>query len=76
MTREQRKAQRRSDWIESNVQMGSGFILGAIVTYFMFDLSPIETIGVNSVYFVVSYIRQIVVRSMFRARERRILRDL
>ena len=75
MSPDRRRADRRQDFFEANVQICAGFILSGTVTWLIFDLEPLELLGVNSIYFVVSYTRQITVRSIFRARERRKLKE-
>jgi|TARA_R110000744_G_scaffold376966_1_gene491601 hypothetical protein len=61
----------KQDLQEINVNMILGLIINGWLTYLIFETTPKETVGITLIFFAVSYLRQWVIRVLYRHIEKR-----
>ena len=61
----------KQDLQEINVNMILGLIINGWLTYLIFETTPRETVGITLIFFAVSYLRQWVIRVLYRHIEKR-----
>ena len=61
----------KQDLQEINVNMILGLLINGWLTYLIFETTPKETVGITLIFFAVSYLRQWVIRVLYRHIEKR-----